>query len=219
MDVLNKSDLERVIGQETKFLNTALSNSNRRYGVAICLPEKLPRPEDGSSTHKSIDTYVAGTTVLYSSGKPIIYDMPSVKAQVHLHENESGITGGRLYTYDRKDFVPINAQEGAMLDLYAKQLNLEKKWFVDVKMDVDLKKLSLEVIEIYRRYLDNPDDLKVKEDAGLLYNKYLNISSLLDSNLMLAFNRLVDIAFETNVDFSIEEVKNILDSLTWFFFF
>jgi hypothetical protein len=37
----------------------------------ICLPEKLPRLEDESSIYKSIDTYVIGTTVLYSSGKPL----------------------------------------------------------------------------------------------------------------------------------------------------
>ncbi|MDI3474054.1 MAG: hypothetical protein PWR30_377 [Candidatus Woesearchaeota archaeon] len=81
--------------------------------------------------YQTIDTYTIGTTVLYSSGKPldkpIIYDMPSVGGQVHLHENELGITGGRLYPYDRSTFKPINAYEGAMLDLYAKKLGIDRK--------------------------------------------------------------------------------------------
>ena len=46
-----------------------------------------------------------------------------------LRFNEKGITGGRLYPYDRKSevFKPINAYEGAMLDLYAKKLGIDKK--------------------------------------------------------------------------------------------
>ena len=61
--------------------------------------------------------------------KPIIYDLPSVGGQVHLHENDLGITGGRLYPYDRNSdiFKALNACEGAMLDFYAKNLQIDKK--------------------------------------------------------------------------------------------
>ena len=82
--------------------------------------------------YQTIDTYTTGTTQLYSFDppkplKPIIYDLPSVGGQVHLHENELGITGGRLYPYDRSTFKPINTYEGAMLDLFAKKLDIDKK--------------------------------------------------------------------------------------------
>ncbi len=83
-----------------------------------------------NKTYQTIDTYTAGTMALYSGkplDKPIIYDMPSVGAQLHLHKNEKGITGGRLYPYDRSTFKPINAYEGAMLDHYAKKLDIKKK--------------------------------------------------------------------------------------------
>ncbi len=84
------------------------------------------------TTHQ-IDILTPGATALYYSNanpgtkKPIIYDMPSIGGQVHLHENKQGITGGRLYTYDRKTHKTINATEGALLDLYAKKLNINRR--------------------------------------------------------------------------------------------
>ena len=53
--------------------------------------------------------------------------MPSIGGQVHLHENDLGISGGRLYDYDRSVYKPLNAYEGAMLDLYATKLDINKK--------------------------------------------------------------------------------------------
>lgn len=71
------------------------------------------------------EKYVGLSSVLYS-GKPLIIDLPSTKGQVHLHENDLGIQGGRLYDYARSVHTPIDAYQGAMLDHYAKKLDLNR---------------------------------------------------------------------------------------------
>ena len=79
------------------------------------------------SMHQTVDTYDVGTQVLYGSGKPIVYDLPMTGVQMHLHENNKGILGGRAYSYDRQSWAPLNAYEGAMADHYAKQLGINRK--------------------------------------------------------------------------------------------
>ncbi len=86
----------------------------------------------GVRMYKTIDVYVAGTTALYT-GKILIYDFPGSGGQVHLHQNDLGFSGGRVYPYGREVFKPLNAYEAAMFEYRANQLGCKPIKIIDDK--------------------------------------------------------------------------------------
>ena len=80
-------------------------------------------------------------------------------------------------------------------------------------MDLNINQLKKELEIIYNNYLINPDDENVKNKAGNLYNKYKDLDPFLKSEIAAAIRNLVDIAFDTGIKISREDVIKILDDL------
>jgi hypothetical protein len=70
------------------------------------------------SASKTIDLYAIGTTALYTPPL-MIYDFPSMGAQLHIHGSMDGNTlyGGGYKKYgEDKIFKPLNGYEASMSD-------------------------------------------------------------------------------------------------------
>jgi len=60
-------------------------------------------------------------------------------------------------------------------------------------MDVDIKQLKKDLIEIYEDYLKDPNNQSMKDKAEEINSKYLNAMPFLDENMRYAINLLVNL--------------------------
>lgn len=80
-------------------------------------------------------------------------------------------------------------------------------------LELDPKKLSKEIAQIFREYLLNnlndKDILKIKE----IYAEFHNADQILNKNLAEAINLLVDLGWDTGLKPNKERIKELLISL------
>ena len=80
-------------------------------------------------------------------------------------------------------------------------------------MDLNVSQLKHDLKEIYSAYLINSDDENIKNKAGQIYNNYKDLDPILKPEIAIAINKLVDVAFDTGLKISKDEIKTIIDKL------
>lgn len=62
---------------------------------------------------------------------------------------------------------------------------------------MDIEKIKYDLINIYKKYLSDPENEENRTLAGNVYNKYKNLYPILKPEIATAINNLVNIGFNT----------------------
>lgn len=80
-------------------------------------------------------------------------------------------------------------------------------------MEYDLDKLRKNLLFVYEGYLERPNDIDIMDFAGVLYNRYSDLDSILKPEFALAIRNLVDVSFDTDSSISKVYLEKIISSL------
>jgi hypothetical protein len=79
---------------------------------------------------------------------------------------------------------------------------------------LDPKKLKDDLIEVWSKYVENPDDKKNREISRKLYTLYIEAAAgVLPKEMVKSVTALVDIAYSTGIKIKKKDAMEILERL------
>jgi len=78
---------------------------------------------------------------------------------------------------------------------------------------MEISELRKKVEDIYQQCLNKRLSEEDKKEIANIYEKYKELSIIVDKQFARALNTLVDLAYETGIQISQEDIKKILDGL------